>query len=91
MSPKLSKFQDFKKNFKDALLKYIVVKFHNFTWSIQCQIENGGVENLSVFQMFNIGTSFLHMFFLGIHQLKQIRGSRRHFSTNYTKYPNNSN
>jgi len=31
MSPKLSKLQNFKKNFKDALLKYIVVKFHNFT------------------------------------------------------------
>jgi len=38
MSPKLSKFQNFKKNFKDALLKYIVVKFHNFTWSINHSI-----------------------------------------------------
>jgi len=51
MSPKLSKFQNFKKEFKDALLKYIVVKCHNFyklhdLLTIQCQIENGGVGNL---------------------------------------------
>jgi len=40
MSPKLSKFQSFKKNFKDALLKYIVEKFHNFTWAINHTVSN---------------------------------------------------
>jgi len=40
MSPKLSKLQNFKKNFKDALLKYKVVKFHNFTWSINHTVSN---------------------------------------------------
>ena len=40
MSPKLSKFQNFKKNFKDALLKYIVVKLHNVTWSINHTVSN---------------------------------------------------
>jgi len=39
MWPKLS-FQNFKKNFKDASLKYIVVKFHNFTWSINHTVSN---------------------------------------------------
>ena len=40
MSPKLFKYQNFKKNFKDALFKYIVVKFHNFTWSINQTASN---------------------------------------------------
>ena len=40
MSPKLSKLQNFKTNFKDPLLKYIVVKFHNFTLSINHTVSN---------------------------------------------------
>jgi len=40
MSPKLSILQNFKKNFKDPLIKYIVVKFHNFTWSINHTVSN---------------------------------------------------
>ena len=40
MSPKLSKLQNCKKNLQDALLKYIVVKFHNFTWSINRTEQN---------------------------------------------------
>jgi len=40
MLPKLSKFQNLKKNFKDAVFKFFVVKFHNFIWSINHTVSN---------------------------------------------------
>ena len=42
MSPKRTKFQNFKKRFKGALYKYIVVKFRNFTSSVHPTVSKMG-------------------------------------------------
>ena len=73
MSPKLSKLQKIKKNFKDALLKYIVVKFHNFTWSINHTVSNwkwgrwklGWVYFILLFKYFCWNPHNKHCYLLG--------------------------